>query len=104
MTIEKYCINSQNLPAHELIGLNARVIKSPDANKIGISGRVVYETKNTFEIEVGGKIKKIPKREALMEFGLSGKKLGIISCSEIVCRPEDRIKNYFKKARVHKNG
>ena len=99
MTPEKYCINSRNLPAHELIGLNAKVIKSADANKMGLSGRIVDETKNVFEIEERGKTMKIPKREVVMEFRLSGKSLGKIECSRIICRPEDRIKNYFKKGR-----
>ncbi len=95
----KYLIDAHNLPAHELIGLNAKVIKSPDAGKIGLSGKIVDETKNMFEIEKRGKTMKIPKREAVMEFRLSGKKLGVIECSRIICRPEDRIKNYFKKGR-----
>ena|SRR3989344_2006124 len=98
MTV-KYCIDGNNLPAHELIGLNAKVVKSPDAGKIGISGRIVDETRNMLEIEERGKTMKIPKREVVIEFRLSGKSLGKIDCSRIICRPEDRIKNYFKKGR-----
>lgn len=95
----KYCIDAHNLPAHELIGLDAKVVKSADVKKMGLSGRIVDETKNMFEIEGRGRIMKIPKREVVMEFRLSGKSLGKIECSRIISRPEDRIKNFFKKGR-----
>lgn len=92
-----YCITSQNLAAHELIGLNAAVIRSTDKARVGTKGKVVDETKNTFVIEgKDGKEKVIPKNEASIRFSI-GKEKVVLNKDLLNARPEDRIKIFMKK-------
>ena len=58
---EQYCITTENVLSHEIIGLDARIENSPDPNKIGLTGRIINETKNTFTIETNEGEKIVPK-------------------------------------------
>lgn len=44
-------ITPENLPKHELIGLQAEVIESTDPSQEGIKGEILDETKNTLRID-----------------------------------------------------
>ena len=44
-------ITPENLPKHELIGLEAEVIESTDPNQIRIKGEVLDETQSLLRIE-----------------------------------------------------
>lgn len=50
-------ITPENLPKHELIGLEAEVLESSDSSQIGISGEVTDETGSMIEID-GRKVEK----------------------------------------------
>ena len=52
---------SPSIVQNELIGLDIEVVKSPNSNLIGIAGRVVNETRNTFTIFKENKEKTIIK-------------------------------------------
>nr|AJS12881.1 SSU ribosomal protein S17P [uncultured archaeon] len=54
-------MNSQDFRRRELIGLEVEVIESTCQEHLGIKGRVVDESKNTFTIEQGGREKMVPK-------------------------------------------
>ena len=72
----------------ELIGLDVEVLSEPFS---GITGKVVDETKNTFTIESAGTERMVPKPGNVFRFAYEGRNIDI-SGSEIMHRPEDRIK------------
>lgn len=94
-------ITSKNIFYHELIGLYCEVIESSNKSLIGISGKVVDETKNTVLIEKicedGVKEKLIPKSVSIFHFRLPNGNWVEIHGKILVSRPEDRIKKKFKK-------
>ncbi|MCD6367930.1 MAG: ribonuclease P protein subunit [Candidatus Aenigmarchaeota archaeon] len=88
----------KNLIRHEFIGLEIKVIESKNKNLVGISGKVIDETKNTIKIESRDKKEKIiPKNGNVFEFTLPRNKRVTICGDEIRVRPEDRIKKKFKR-------
>jgi len=68
-------------------------VESSDSSRIGTRGKIVDETKNLVVIETGKGEKKIPKAEVKLMVSL-GKEMVLLDCSQLVQRPEDRIK-YF---------
>ena len=91
-----YCISGENLPGHEIIGLEARVVKSSDASKAGISGKVVDETRNTVTVETHSGEKVLGKKEVWLEFRLKNE-TALVAGQAIEGRPEDRTKNWWRK-------
>ena len=81
-------MNKSDIMRSELIGLDVLVLSAPFS---GISGRVVDETKNTFTIESAGTERMVPKPGNVFRFAYEGRTIDIIG-SEIMHRPEDRIK------------
>lgn len=80
----------------EYIGLKTKVVNSPSKERIGISGLVVDETKNTFFVEKADKqVVKIPKKNSVFLFTKEGKTFEIQG-SKILYRPEERIKKIVK--------
>ncbi len=77
----------------ELIGKKVRVIKSPDKSLIGKEGKIIDETMKLLIIEEeNGEIKKINKKHnTFMIEGVT------IKGEEILFRPEERIKKYWRK-------
>ncbi len=72
----------------EFIGLDVEVLSAPFS---GITGKVVDETKNTFTIESAGTERMVPKPGNEFRFACEGRAF-VIKGSEIMHRPEDRIK------------
>lgn len=91
-----YEINSQNLAAHELIGLKVAAENSSDKSKIGIRGKVVYETKNVLVVDTKKGEKKLPKKEVDFVFYVGDEKIEL-SGKDILARPENRIKLFWRK-------
>jgi len=84
------------LYALEYIGLNVKVTKSPSKTRIGISGKVIDETKNTFMIENSeGRVLKIPKQSTVFMFKKGNEKFEVDG-NKIVYRPEDRTKKILE--------
>lgn len=79
----------------ELIGLKVKIIKSTRRELIGLDGTVVNETLNTFLLESGKREKTVPKKLCVFEFSSDGKH--VIDGRDLVYRPEDRIKKYWKE-------
>lgn len=87
----------ENLVRHELIGLRVKVFESANKKNVGISGKVINETRDTFTIEKkDGKEVKLIKEENVFVFDLSNERVRIDG-KILVGRPEDRIKKKFKK-------
>ncbi len=84
-------ITQQNVLAHELIGLDAEIVNSKDPSLKNLQGRIVYETKNLLMIDVNKKIKRIPKDTIVLSLKLPDGDGCVISGSDLVGRPEDRI-------------
>ncbi|MDD5162903.1 MAG: ribonuclease P protein component 1 [Candidatus ainarchaeum sp.] len=93
---KNYCISGENIFAHEFLGLNARVLQSSDKNKIGLEGKIVDETKNLLVFETKNGIRQLPKKECVFEFEL-GKEKAVVQGLHIIDRPEDRVKNFWRK-------
>lgn len=64
-----------------------KLLKAQTQKKIGINGKIIDETKNTFILE---NKKIIPKKECIFEFDLNEKI--IVDGKMILKKPENRIK------------
>jgi ribonuclease P protein subunit POP4 len=92
-------LRKENIHKHELIGLYAKIQDSYDKSCIGIEGRIIDETKNTFKIETRGYEKTIPKDGTTLTVRILNEDVGI-DASKLRFRPEDRIKKARKKAAI----
>ena len=81
----------------EFIGIHAKIHKSSDPHNIGISGKVIDETRNTFSILHDGKRKTIPKQSSLFHFRFPDKTVVEIDGGILVGRPEDRLKKSIRR-------
>lgn len=63
-------MNPETLPRHELAGLHAEIVDSPNADLVGLSGDVVDETTNTLVVATGTGTKQVPKAAATFRFRL----------------------------------
>lgn len=83
---------SPSVVQHEFIGLVTTVVKSSNPSVVGICGRVVDETRNTFIILHGSEEKVVIKDTAVFDFVLSDGTVVEIDGNVMMGRPEDRIK------------
>jgi len=84
-------ITAQNVQAHEFIGLDVKIIDSSDPTLIQLTGRVIFETRNTILIRTSSAINQIAKK-ALKKIEIrTDSAVYFISGSSIIGRPEDRI-------------
>jgi len=81
----------------EFIGTEAKVSKSRHRGYIGISGKIIEETRNTFTILHEGKAKKIVKNSAIFRFKFHDKTLVEIDGKHLVAKPEDRLKKRVRR-------
>jgi ribonuclease P protein subunit POP4 len=81
----------------ELIGLNAKVVKSSNPTCIGISGKVIDETRNALVINHQNEKKTIIKNVAVFHFTMPDGTVVEINGKVIVGRPEDRIKKRIRR-------
>jgi len=81
----------------ELIGLNARVVKSSQPNYVGISGKVVDETRNTLVILSDTRKKIVVKDVAVFHFTLPDGTIVEINGKAIVGRSENRVKKRVRR-------
>jgi ribonuclease P protein subunit POP4 len=77
---------------HEFIGLETKVVQSSNPSLVGITGKVVDETRNTFTILSNGEKKVIIKDTAIFEFAMPDGAVVEIDGKVIMGRPEDRLK------------
>jgi len=77
---------------NEFIGLKTKVVKSSNPNTMGITGRVVNETRNTFTILQDIEEKVIAKDHTVFNFVIPNGTIVEINGKVIMGRPEDRIK------------
>jgi ribonuclease P protein subunit POP4 len=77
---------------HEFIGLDVKVVRSSNPAVVGIAGKVVDETRNTFTVLLDGKRKVVIKDTSVFEFALPDGTIVEIDGKVIVGRSEDRVK------------
>ena len=81
----------------EFIGTESRIAGSQHPNYVGITGRIINETKNTFTIFRAGKAKNIVKDSAVFHFKFPDGTVVEIDGKLLVGRPEDRLKKSVKR-------
>jgi ribonuclease P protein subunit POP4 len=91
-------IAPSNILAHELIGLNLRVVSSRDPTLNNVEGKVVYETRKILQIYWNGRVKSIPKD--ICRFALHLPQ-GVVEVdgAKLVAKPEDRVKKLRLRAK-----
>jgi ribonuclease P protein subunit POP4 len=78
---------------HEFIGLTAKVVKNSNPDVVGIMGKVVDETRNTFTISLNdGEKKVVIKDTAVFEFVMPDETVVEMDGKVVMGRPEDRLK------------
>ena len=93
--------NNRNIVLHELIGLDAEVVASSDADQVGIRGKVVDETKETIVLQTSAGRKRIFKRISTFKF-IADKNIFTVEGSEICFRPHERTSKGLKFYRKRK--
>jgi ribonuclease P protein subunit POP4 len=82
----------------EFIGLKLKVVKSTNPSCIGLSGRVIDETKNTFKILCkNGEEKILIKENCVFHFTLPDKTVIEVDGKVLIGRPEDRVKKIIRR-------
>ena len=81
----------------EFIGTKAKIARSSHRGTIGISGRIIDETRNTFAILQAGKRKTVAKESSVFHFELSDKTVVEIDGRLLAGRPEDRLKRTIRR-------
>jgi ribonuclease P protein subunit POP4 len=90
-------IDAENIVRHELIGLNMKIVKAKDLNKMGLSGRIIDETQKTLVIRMKKGKKIIAKKENVFEIKIPSGERVELDGRLIYGRPEDRIKKKLPK-------
>jgi ribonuclease P protein subunit POP4 len=72
----------------EFIGTHAEIADATNKSLVGLGGKIVFETKQTFTINTKTGLKIIPKQHVSWKFQNDS----IINGDLIAKRPEDRIK------------
>jgi len=82
---------------YEFIGTEAKVADSSHDNYVGLRGRVIGETRNTFDLQKEGQVKRIVKESAVFDFKFEDGTVVEIDGKLLVGRPEDRLKKNIKR-------
>jgi ribonuclease P protein subunit POP4 len=90
-------IKPENILRHELIGLKTVIAKSSNAFLMGTRGRIIDETRNTVTLSTRKGVKVIPKAVAVFRFDLSDGSTVEVEGTEMVGRPENRMKARGRK-------
>ena len=85
-----------NIYMHEIIGLNGEIVKASNKNHVGLEGKIVYETKNTFVIMSNNKEKTIPKKCSHIKIMLNETET-ILNGDMLITKPHERTKKLWLK-------
>lgn len=81
----------------EFIGVDAKIARSTNPSCVGMKGRVLDETRNTFVILHDGNEKAIVKDTVVFHFTLCDGTIVEIDGRLLVGRPEDRVKKRIRR-------
>lgn len=96
MSLRMSPITPKNIWRHELIGLETKIVKSTCKSYVGLSGKVVDETKNMLIID-NSKRRKIPKNTSEFLFKLPDGCWVLVDGKILIGRPEDRVKKTIRR-------
>ncbi|MDE1762798.1 MAG: ribonuclease P protein subunit [Thaumarchaeota archaeon] len=65
-------MTQDNIASHELIGLYTEIIQSENTQIVGVSGKIVDETKFMFTLDTKKGFKKFPKESTQWKFVFNG--------------------------------
>jgi len=82
---------------YEFIGTEGKVAKSTHSGYVGIRGKVINETRNTFTILHEEERKIVVKKTAVFHFKFSDGTTVEIDGKLLVGRPEDRLKRRIRR-------
>jgi ribonuclease P protein subunit POP4 len=83
-------ITSENIVAHEMIGLKTEISGSPNSQIIGLNGTIVDETKSMLILNTKNGFKMIPKKQNTWKFYAENKEI-ILYGSLLEKRSYDRL-------------
>ena len=83
-------ITTENITLHELIGLDAEIVRSSNVKSVGLKGKVVDETKSMFVLSTENGIKKFPKDNTTWRFSFANNKI-TLNGNTLTKRPYERI-------------
>ncbi|MEK6965237.1 MAG: ribonuclease P protein subunit [Thermoproteota archaeon] len=83
-------ITQENIAIHELIGLDAKILDSSNKQIVGLSGRIVDETKSMFTLDTKSGLKMIPKHNSKWQFKLDDTQ-AVLDGAILNRRPHDRL-------------
>lgn len=87
-------ITPENLLSHELVGLRATILCASQPTLVGLSGTIIFETKNMITIKVKSGSKRVSKLVARkIKLHLPGN-VCFINGASLIGRPEDRVLRY----------
>jgi len=86
-----------DIVTQEFLGTETRVARSSHKDYVGIHGRIMDETRNTFKILQNEKTKTIAKDSSVFHFKLQDGTVVEIEGSLLVGRPEDRLKKRTRR-------
>ena len=81
----------------EFMGTEAKIAKSTHPAYVGMSGKIIDETRNTFTMSHEGKRKMVVKDSAVFDFKFSDGTVVEIDGKLLVGRPEDRLKKHVRR-------
>jgi ribonuclease P protein subunit POP4 len=81
----------------EFVGTEASVARSSHTGYVGLSGKVVGETRNTLTLLAEGKAKSVIKEAAVFNFHFHDGTIVEVDGKLLVGRPEDRLKKSIKR-------
>jgi ribonuclease P protein subunit POP4 len=86
-------LTPETLPRHELNGLRVEVVDASNPDLVGIAGRVVVETMQTFHIEsrVDGesRVRQVPKQGSTFEFVITDEAAASARTAGTASEPSD---------------
>ena len=83
--------------SYEFIGVDGKVAKSPHEDYVGIGGKVIGETRNTFIFMSEGQRRSVIKESAIFNFNFDDGTIVRIDGKLLVGRTEDRLKKSVKR-------
>ncbi|MEM2118997.1 MAG: ribonuclease P protein component 1 [Candidatus Bathyarchaeia archaeon] len=81
----------------EFIGTEAKIVKNPNPASVGLSGKVVDETKNTFTLMCENRKKIAIKHLSTFHFTFPDGTIVEIDGALLVGKPEDRLKKVIRR-------
>ena len=82
---------------YEFIGTQAKIAKSLHEDYLGLSGRIIGETRNTFTLLDEGKAKNVIKEFSVFNFTFDDGTVVDVDGKLLVGRSEDRLKKTIKR-------